>query len=221
MSGLTCPIETFPELESLAPVRAVFLKKVAGLDVSTDRVTALQRLKSLHESTLVKEGFTASRLARAEQVHGNAVSIVDKNTPLTSPGCDALVTTDRDIGLGIYVADCAAVYIADRHGRGIAIAHSGRKGTELGIVPKTIEALCDAAKANPSDLILQISPCIRPPHYETDFAAEIRKQAAVAGLKEIHDVFRCTASHPEEYYSYRMEKGRTGRLLAAMRWCGP
>lgn len=218
MSDPTCPIESFPELESLAPVRAVFLKKVAALDVSTDRETALQRLKSMHNATLANEGFNLSRLARAEQVHSNAVAIVDKNSPLVSPGCDALVTTDRDIGLGIYVADCAAVYIADRHGRGIAIAHSGRKGTELGIVSKTIEALCIAAGADPCDLVLQISPCIRPPHYEIDFAAEIRSQAASAGLNEIFDGLQCTASYPGEYYSYRMEKGRTGRLLAAMRW---
>ena len=220
MPDLSCPIETFPELERLAPVRAVFLKKVAGLDVFTDRETALQRLKSMHEDTLANEGFTIPRLARAEQVHGNGVAIVDKNSPLVSPGCDALVTTDRDIGLGIYVADCAAVYIADRHGRGIAIAHSGRKGTELGIVPKTIETLCHSAGADPSDLVLQISPCIRPPHYEIDFAAEIRKQATNAGVRDILDDFRCTASHPEEYYSYRLEKGRTGRLLAAMRYRG-
>ena len=220
MPDLTCPIESFPELETLAPVRAVFLKKVAGLDVSTDRETALQRLKSMHEATLANEGFTISHLARAEQVHGNGVAIVHKNTPMLSPGCDALVTTDRDIGLGIYVADCAAVYIADRHGRGIALAHSGRKGTELGIVPKTIETLCHAVGCDPSDLVLQISPCIRPPHYEIDFASEIQRQATTAGVRDILDSFRCTASHPKEYYSYRLEKGRTGRLLAAMRWQG-
>jgi copper oxidase (laccase) domain-containing protein len=64
--------------------------------------------------------------------------------------------------------------------------------------------------------VVQISPCIRPPHYEVDFAAEIRHQAAEAGVVEIHDSLRCTASDPAAYYSYRRESGKTGRLLAAM-----
>ena len=132
------------------------------------------------------------------------------------PDCDALVTLERGLCLGIYVADCAAVFIADKLGRGIALAHSGRKGTELGIVPRAIHFLLARTGAAPSDLVVQISPCIRPPHYEVDFAAEIRRQAAEAGVSEIHDNLRCTASNLSAYYSYRMEKGKTGRLLAAM-----
>jgi copper oxidase (laccase) domain-containing protein len=118
--------------------------------------------------------------------------------------------------LGIYVADCAAVYVVDRYGRGIGLAHSGRKGTELGIVPKTIAAVCAATGGDSNDLIVQISPCIRPPHYEVDFAAEIRVQIAETGVRAIHDCGSCTGSDLGKYYSYRMEAGQTGRLLAAM-----
>jgi copper oxidase (laccase) domain-containing protein len=127
-----------------------------------------------------------------------------------------LVTTERHLCLGVYVADCAAVYVADRYGRGIGLAHSGRKGTKLGIVPKTIAAVCAATGADPQDLIVQISPCIRPPHYEVDFAADIRSQTAEAGIHEIHDCMSCTGSNLEKYYSYRKEESQTGRLLAAM-----
>jgi polyphenol oxidase len=35
-------------------------------------------------------------------------------------------------------------------------------------------------------------------------------------VKEIHDTGRCTACHPDLYYSYRAEKGRTGRMLALL-----
>jgi copper oxidase (laccase) domain-containing protein len=31
---------------------------------------------------------------------------------------------------------------------------------------------------------------------------------------KIHDSGVCTACHPDLYYSYRAEKGRTGRMLA-------
>ena len=187
-----------------------------GLDVKTDRETALQRLAGIQREALEAAGFAKMPLAKASQIHSANVVRISSPDAFPIPDCDALVTTERSLCLGIYVADCAAVYVADRHGRGIGLAHSGRKGTELGIVPKTIAAVCAATGADPYDLIVQISPCIRPPHYEVDFAAEIRVQIAETGVLEIHDCSSCTGSDLQKYYSYRKEEGRTGRLLAVM-----
>ncbi|PYL69986.1 MAG: hypothetical protein DMF22_10430, partial [Verrucomicrobia bacterium] len=61
-----------------------------------------------------------------------------------------------------------------------------------------------------------LSPCIRPPHYELDFAAEIVRQCRALGVKEIHDPAVCTACDLDCYYSYRAEKGKTGRMLALL-----
>ncbi|MEI8293665.1 MAG: polyphenol oxidase family protein [bacterium] len=210
------PFETFPALDALSALRAVFLQRVPGLDVKTDRETALQRLAGIQREGLDSAGFSGMPLAKASQVHSANVVRISIADTFPVSDCDSLVTTESDLCLGIYVADCAAVYVADRHGRGIGLAHSGRKGTELGIVPKTIAVLCEATGADPRDLIVQISPCIRPPHYEVDFAAEIRAQAARAGVRTIHDCASCTGSDLEKYYSYRKESGHTGRLLAAM-----
>ena len=215
-SRTAVPIETFPALDALSAVRAIFLQRVPGLDVKTDRETALKRLAGIQREALDAVGFLDMRLAKASQVHSANVVRISSTDTFPVPDCDALVTTERHLCLGIYVADCAAVYVADRHGRGIGLAHSGRKGTELGIVPKTIAAVCAATGADPQDLIVQISPCIRPPHYEVDFAADIRTQALTAGVLEIHDCLSCTGSDLQRYYSYRREEGRTGRLLAVM-----
>jgi copper oxidase (laccase) domain-containing protein len=68
----------------------------------------------------------------------------------------------------------------------------------------------------PAELVAQLSPCIRPPQYEVDFAAEIGRQLRAAGVGEVADCGANTAADPERYYSYRMEKGRTGRLLALL-----
>ena len=68
--------------------------------------------------------------------------------------------------------------------------------------------------SNPANLIVQLSPCIRPPHYEIDFAADIVEQCRAQGVKQIHD--SCTACHLDLYYSYRAEKGKTGRMLALL-----
>jgi copper oxidase (laccase) domain-containing protein len=65
-------------------------------------------------------------------------------------------------------------------------------------------------------LIVQLGPCIRPPHYEIDFAAEIGRQAARAGVVNFYDCGICTASNLPRYYSYRAEKGKTGRMWAVL-----
>lgn len=211
-----CPFETFPALDVLPRLRAAFLRRAPGVDVQTDRDSALARLCDIHHATKEVLGFERMHLATAEQVHGREIAIISDSDQFPIAGCDGLLTTAPGLCLGIYVADCAAVYIADRFARGIALVHSGKKGTELGIVPHAVEMLCRACDARPDDLVVQIAPCIRPPHYEIDFAKEIVRQATAAGVRNVHDCGTCTASNPEAYYSYRREMGQTGRMLALM-----
>ena len=77
-----------------------------------------------------------------------------------------------------------------------------------------IRAMGEQFGSRSSDLVVQLSPCIRPPHYEIDFAAEIARQCRDLGVKHVHDSGVCTACDLTRYYSYRAEKGRTGRMLA-------
>lgn len=152
----------------------------------------------------------------AEQIHGSRVALVDVPSEDPVPGVDGLVTTRRRLTLGIYVADCAPVWIVARDGNSGALLHSGKKGTELGIVREGIHAITGLTGKDPNEFLAVIGPCIRPPCYEVDFAAEIRKQASQEGITEIHDAGICTACHSERYYSYRREKGLTGRMLATL-----
>jgi hypothetical protein len=132
------------------------------------------------------------------------------------PAVDGLVTNRRGICLGIRVADCCAVYLVDPVRRCIGLVHSGKKGTELGIVPAAIETMRLNFQSDPGDLIVQLSPCIRPPRYEIDFASEIAGQCRSSGVRQIHDCGICTASDLKHYYSYRAESGKTGRMLALL-----
>lgn len=206
-------LETFPELDALRFLLAGFVRRVEGVDVDADRETALARLAGVHERLRHEAGFPAP-FAMAEQVHGNVVTVT--RAPGLHAGCDALATDAPGLTLGIYVADCAPVFLADKFGRAIALIHSGRKGTELGIVPAALEKLRTEFGVDAQEVIAVIGPCIRPPHYEVDFAATIRAQLAAAGTGRIHDAGVCTAADSEHYYSYRREKGRTGRMLALM-----
>lgn len=207
-------VERFPALDRIPGLASGFILRDPAVDVAVDRDEALLRLEPGHRAALEKCGLGGMPLAMVKQVHGNKISVC--NDTNLSPTCeaDALMTTAHQLVLGIHVADCAAVFIIDRFGRGIALAHSGRQGTALGIVPSAIECLCACSGARPADLVVQISPCIGPPEYEIDFAASILSQAAECGVRESIPPPASTATDRQRYYSYRMEKGLTGRHLA-------
>lgn len=69
---------------------------------------------------------------------------------------------------------------------------------------------------NAADCIAVISPCIRPPHYEVDIPSAIKAQLTKAGIlsENIIDSGLDTAADTQTFYSYRIEKGNTGRMLA-------
>jgi polyphenol oxidase len=211
----TCPFETFPALHELSVAHA-FTGRVPGLDVKTDRETALRRLDHYHDEVRGALGLGDRHFRAARQVHGAGVAVVDSHSPACAADADALVTASRDVCLAIYVADCGPVFFVDPKRRVIGAAHSGRKGTALGIVGATIAAMGQAFGSNPADLVVQLGPCIRPPHYEVDFAADILRQAREAGVSQVHDCGTCTAANLDRYYSYRLEKGQTGRMLALL-----
>ena len=216
MEASPLPIETFPALASASAVRHAFLGRIAGVAVDVDRALALQRLDEHHAAARRQLGLDGRRFVIGEQTHSREIAVVDAATVRTVPIVDGLITTDPSVCLGIYVADCCAVYLVEPERRVIALLHSGRKGSELGITAAAIARLRDDFGCDPARLRVQLSPCIRPPHYEVDFAASIRAQCAAAGVREIHDCGTCTAAAPDRYYSYRAERGKTGRMLALL-----
>ena len=88
-------------------------------------------------------------------------------------GVDGVITASPEVCLGVYVADCCAVYLVEPERRVIALLHSGRKGSELGIITVAIERMRTQFGCDPAKMIVQLSPCVRPPIYEIDFAALI------------------------------------------------
>src|SRR5207244_2379361 len=210
-------VEYFQPLSTTGVAHA-FIQRIHGIDVSHDKPEALQQLEATHREIRRDLGMADWPLATAEQIHGDEIALVD--VPLDQDrefaGCDGLITNQRRVALGIHVADCCAVYIVDPQRPAIGLIHSGKKGTALGIVAKAIEKMGKAFGSTPAELIVQLSPCIRPQHYEIDFAGAVVKQCRAAGVKQIHDGGPCTACDLERYYSYRAEKGKTGRMLALL-----
>jgi len=226
------PFEQFPALSAIKICRHVFIQRIPGIDVSHDKAEMLERLDAAHREIRNATGFGAWPLFTVKQVHGNKIAVIDEvglalpadrgRSGAASlagrefPACDGIITNQRGVALGIYVADCCGVYIVDPTTPAIGLLHSGRKGTELGVVTNAIRQMIERFGSDPASMIVQLSPCIRPPHYGVDFAAEIIRQCRALDVQHIHDSGTCTACDLGRYYSYRAEKGKTGRMLAVL-----
>jgi YfiH family protein len=155
--------------------------------------------------------FGFGGFASAEQTHGNGVAAV------TEAGCvagvDALMTTQRGLPLVIRCADCAPIFIVDRRTPAIALVHSGKKGTQANVIGNTL-AILRHSGAQALDCLAVIGPSIGPCHYEVDLWSAIEDQ--LAGTAEVQNPRICTACHLDRYFSYRAERGKTGRMFALL-----
>jgi copper oxidase (laccase) domain-containing protein len=207
-----------PILE-LPGFQASWIPRQLDVNVLGDREFALRNLAPHHDRWIMERFPGISTRHHAEQVHGNQIATITEPSDLTitqHAGVDGLMTNLKDQLLAIYVADCAAIYLADPVTRSIALLHSGKKGTEGNILREAVIQMTELYGTRASDLIGVVSPCIRPPDYDVDFAATIRQQASELGIVNFYDSCQNTATNLGVHYSYRIEKGQTGRMLALL-----
>jgi copper oxidase (laccase) domain-containing protein len=165
---------------------------------------------------LKAEGLPVAMVA-AEQIHGAGVAKVGRaQAGQVIPQADALISGEKGLTLVVRVADCGPVWLHCAKTGAIGLVHSGRKGTELGIVPATVQTMRKEFGAEPAGMLAVLGPCIRPPHYDVDFPSEILRQLRQEGVGEIVDSGLCTACDSMRFYSYRKEQGKTGRHFAAV-----
>jgi len=197
---------------------ARFIHRLPEIPISTDRNKTIKALTPSHIQVISDAGIDPVLLRRAEQMHGKKVALVgDIGCSIPVEGIDGLISSgNADCCLGIYVADCAAIWIYDQVKGTRALLHSGKVGTDNNIVKEALKAMYKFEESKAVDCIAVISPCIRPPHFEMDIPKAIKKQLLDAGLKEenIIDSGIDTYSDLDTYYSYRRERGRTGRMFA-------
>lgn len=206
----------FSPINDLGIFLASWIPRIPHVNVLGERHFALDNLAPHHER-IISSTFPDHHRHHAEQVHGRQIQIIAPDIPpSTHPSVDGLVTNLPGRLLAIYVADCAAIYLADPVSKAIGLLHSGKKGTELNILAEAVAIMNRNYGTRPENLTVVISPCIRPPDYETDFATTIATQASQLGIQNFHDRKLNTASDLTQNYSYRLEKGQTGRMLALL-----
>jgi hypothetical protein len=154
--------------------------------------------------------------------------------------CDALITDVKGIVLNVLTADCVPILLYDTQKEVVAAVHAGWKGTKAQITYKTVQKMTQMYGSDPKDIIAGIAPSIGRCCYEVgkevaehffdspegltpkgekymlDLPFINKQQLLAAGLKEenIEMSHTCTACNVERFFSYRKEKGCSGRFMS-------
>ncbi len=112
-----------------------------------------------------RSGLT--RIHTIKQVHSNVVFLLsDKVATESFVEGDAIVTSMRNLGVGVYTADCVPLLLVDRDAKVVAAVHAGWRGTLSGIVNRTIRKMEKAYGILSSELSAAVGPSIGMCCYE-------------------------------------------------------
>ena len=208
-----------------------------GINIGLSTRDTPDQLCKSAEYLLAYRDLEASKLALGRQVHGSSVSFAVK--PGIYDNSDGLVANSTDVVLGIQVADCAALLIADPVNRVIGAFHAGWRGAAAGVVREGIKKM-NGAGGDPQHMRAYISPCISLENFEVgeevarqfpnefcdyvswdkphiDLKGFLFSELLEAGVSEsnIHTSEYCTMEDTR-FYSYRRENKKAGRMLACI-----
>jgi hypothetical protein len=117
-----------------------------------------------------RERFAAAIAATPvflRQVHGERVVHVDaQSAAAPAIAADASWTREPGVACTVLVSDCLPVLFAAPHARAVGAAHAGWRGLSAGVLERCVEAVCDAASCEPSELAAWLGPCIGADAFE-------------------------------------------------------
>ena len=133
--------------EAPRPVRMVFTSRAGGASSSPyDSFNLGDHVGDDPDAVAANRERLARILGPAdfvwmEQIHSRTVTVVEGPQDGPVEATDALVTTERGLALGVLVADCVPVLLADHVHGVVAAVHASRMGARNGIVPRTVEKM--------------------------------------------------------------------------------
>ena len=173
-----------PALAELKRVRHAFFTRAGGvsegvyaslnggLGSNDDRAHVSENRRRMAAALDVAEGA----LALAHQVHSpDAVVATHPWTREGRPRADAVVTNTPGLAVGITIADCGPVLLADASAGVVAAVHAGWKGALEGVIESAVAAMAQLGAAR-HRMVAAIGPLIRRESYEVgpEFIARFR-----------------------------------------------
>ena len=172
-------------------------------------------------------GLTQDAMASLTQIHSDITLVADRASGCIGEG-DALVAREPGVTVSIRTADCLPILLVDPRTGVVAAVHAGWRGTAARIVVRALERM----GSRPENLYAAIGPGIGKCCYEVgievarqlgesragkvDLAAHNRRQMEAAGLHPANiDVLAlCTFCNADQFWSYRREGERAGRMIS-------
>lgn len=209
---------------------------------TNDDLDTVKKNRTTFFNNIVPNHFpdAPNRAVGAYQSHGSNIHLATK--PEYLENYDAFITNQPNLILTVTTADCTPVLIFDPEKKAIAAIHAGWRGTCQQIVSKTLSEMNKQFDTQTKDCLAYIGPCIDECSFEVDadvadhfdgsfkqwdeeknkFFVDLKKanqaQLIQAGLPthQIEISPYSTVLDNEHFFSYRKEKGQTGRLLSAI-----
>ena len=168
------------------------------------------------------------------QVHGTEVMSLDSGSGwIQIDGIDGWVTRTPGVLLTVTVADCIPVYLV-APGRGVALLHSGWRGTAGGILDRGLERLSAVTGCPPADILMHCGvgicgrcyevgfevmagcgmPATGPGPWKLDLRKRLTERAKPLGVDQVTSSSWCSAHHRSFFYSHRASGGTDGRMVA-------
>jgi polyphenol oxidase len=177
------------------------------------------------------------------RIHQGDATSGQLSPPNFTTECDGFITNEPNILLTAVFADCVPLFFYSPKENLIGLAHAGWRGTVKGIGRKMVHEFIDSG-ANLKDIKVAIGPSISSMHYEVDdyvvsnIPIAYHKPPIIfqkdddhydLDLNQLHkEIFLeeglleenilvssyCTYSEEELFFSYRRDKGQTGRMMA-------
>jgi len=172
-----------------------------------------------------------------KQVHSTGIVPVGRDSrPEPVPEGDGLITDLSGPVLGVFVADCAPLFLWSAGGRAAGLFHVGWRGS-LGMPRQAVAALVRRYGLKPGELEASLGPHIGSCCYRVgpetatrfeprslarrggelflDLTAQVKAQLVEAGVRE--EAFEaspaCTSCQGERFFSFRREK-QDSRMMA-------
>jgi len=168
------------------------------------------------------------------QTHSNLS--VDADSLLSIVDADACYSKKPGTVCGVLTADCLPVFVCNKQGTFVGVAHAGWRGLVDGI----IESLINSFKCNGEDLVVHLGPAISQSSFQV--GKEVKSQYLAknknfkncftysnnkyyldlygaakvvlksCGVRSISGGDRCTYKDSNQYFSYRRDGKYSGRM---------
>lgn len=178
------------------------------------------------------------------QTHTSHIELV-KEEKISYPDTDALILTDKNLGIFLNFADCTPVILYDEEQNIGAIAHAGWRGTAGNIASKTVQKMITEFNSKPENIVALIGPAIgfccynvgeevyqklsqtvnnfeglyeiREGNIFVDLKNINKRQLEKIGVQKIDVCPYCTVHNNDVFYSYRNENATPYRHSAVLK----